>query len=91
MNLADRILAWFVDHVLGWVLISGLVALFVVVAGLLYVACWPSKNKQYYSLDQSQWICSQSHQETIMVPMLVGKTTMIMPETSTVCTQFSKK
>jgi TRAP-type C4-dicarboxylate transport system permease small subunit len=68
-----------------------LIALTVALIGWCGYMVWESETSEHYELAKSDWSCTQSSTQTSMVPMLVGKTTIIMPQVSTVCTNYSRR
>lgn len=61
----------------------------VVLAALIipaaYLCSFEDAKEPHIVLNKTQWSCTHTH--TIMVPMMVGKTIMVMPETQ--CDQWS--
>jgi hypothetical protein len=69
----------------------GLIGITALVAGWCFYMVWESETSEHYELAKSEWSCTQSSTQTILVPMLVGKTTIIMPQVSTMCINYSRR
>lgn len=43
-----------------------------------------------FYLRKDEFTCSMAHKETAMIPISTGKTTIYVPQTSTICDQYTR-
>lgn len=90
MNLADNILDWFMENVMGWLMIFSLAILFVLLIVLGYLLLFSPQSKTF-SLEKEGWQCTQKANVSRQVLIPVGK--MLVPENriNEECIQWSHR
>jgi hypothetical protein len=71
--MMDDVMDWIVDNLI-WLI----VVLFIIVLGASIWEISLEANDPHILLDKTEWRCSHSH--TVMLPVVSGKTTVIIPE-----------
>ena len=80
--MLDNAFEWFAG-----ILVAALVGLM----GFIGWDAWKDRNSPTFELRRDDWVCTASEQRTHQQPMLVGKTTILMPMTRTVCTAYERR
>ncbi len=90
MNLADRIIDWFMDNVMGWFLIIGivLIAAFVLI---LPFALYAEYTAEKFSLKKDEWQCTASVERSSTTYVQSGSVLLPITTYSNHCTQWSAK
>jgi hypothetical protein len=66
------------------------IAVLLLIFGWLLFAIYLDAQSPVFELRKDEWTCKQTAQETRLTPMVVGKTTILMPSTSTVCVNYQR-
>lgn len=80
----------FITWILGWVLGLIVVACFVLIGLLIYLAIIDAKSPTF-ELRKADWHCTVSRQQMSTMVISTGKTTTVVPRTVTVCDQWSRR
>ena len=58
------------------------------VAAYAFYSAYVSSRGPKFELNKNNWACSKSEEQTHLQPTLVGKVTIMMPITRTVCLEY---
>lgn len=62
------------------------------VIGILgVISLYRQETGETFELLKSQWSCTASHEETGVTPTQIGETTVMIPNTSTVCDRYDRR
>lgn len=92
--MADTILDWITDHVMGWILLLLMAACTAFIVGGLYVGIGDYLHRadiQTITLEQPDWACSKSYTQLEDKTILIGKIITHMNALVTHCTQWTHK
>lgn len=67
--------------------------LFLVGAATIVVALflfWQDSQKPTFELIKEEWVCSNSETRSRLIPMPVGKVTVLQPTTTNVCVEYKR-
>ena len=67
-----------------------IVAAIVVLIGVIAWALYSEGQRPTIEIKKDDWECVKSEDRTHLQPMLVGRTTMLMPMTTTVCLDYKR-
>ncbi len=74
---------------------DGIQLAFFVLCGLLGsligYAAYDSITAETFELRKDSWRCTASHTDTTVVPIMTGSTTVMVPQSSTVCDRWERK
>ena len=70
---------------------SIIVAVAVLLLGALGWVFYTDSQRPTIELKKAEWECVKSEQRTSLMPMLVGKTTILQPRTSTICVEYRRR
>jgi hypothetical protein len=62
----------------------------VVLFGVPFYGVYQSYMSEKIELTKSEWVCTNSKTDTYLQPIIIGKTTLLQPNTSTVCTTYTR-
>lgn len=85
MDWIEKVFEYFILPVFVIFLVIFLVA----IPFMIYSYC--TADHKYISLESKDWECTKTKSVTIMMPMAVGKTTVMMPQIQTHCVQYELK
>lgn len=80
-------MGWDWDAMVGGALICVVLA----VLGLIGVVVWQESKAPTFELAKADWTCTAEHDETHQRPQLVGKVTIMVPYTVTVCDRWERR
>lgn len=86
--MAMDIFDWVMEKIMPLFLIVIFFGLFIFIGCIVYDAAF---NKHpSYTLYESEWTCTKSHQTVTMIPVQVGKTTILQPIPTTICDEYTR-
>lgn len=88
MNMADRIIYWFTDNILGWFMVCILVSI-PLLLGLCIYGYYIDSKKETFSLIKEDWVCAQERTQLIPITTMVGKVPIITMTTTRTCIQYN--
>lgn len=79
-----------------WALATIIAILGVLIVGLLAMLAWVIYDMAFvehktFGLRTDQWSCTDRRTQTTLMPMRSGNTTIMLPQTTTFCVEYSKK
>ena len=75
--------------VIDWV-IAGVVVLLVLLLIGAGVEGWQESRRPTFDLKKDDWECVKHESRTHLQPMIVGKSTILMPMTTAVCIEYRR-
>lgn len=73
-----------------WVLVA-LAAAVLGLMGWVLVMLWQESQAPAFELRKDEWSCTAEHTETRYRPQLVGKVTIMVPYTESVCDRWERR
>lgn len=68
----------------------GIVGAIILIIGLVGFGAWSDSKSPNILLKKTEWECAKVEKRTYMQPMMVGKTTTMMPMTDNVCVEYHR-
>lgn len=90
MNLADRALDWFTEHMASWVLLAlGVIAVVLLIAA--GISSMATSTSPHIALPKDEWQCTETRTRTYTQMMLVGKVMVPQTMTETICVNYARR
>lgn len=67
-----------------------LVAAAVVLMAWMFWVFWTDSQSHTFELKRGDWTCSKSESQSSLLPMVVGKVTVMVPTASNVCVEYRR-
>lgn len=80
----------FFDDALGWIIVTSTVVVVVLIAWIFW-SVWSDSQRPTFELKRDDWICTKSENHTRLQPTLAGKVTTLVPVTTTVCIEYTRR
>lgn len=74
-------------HPVEWVIIAAIALIFATTGYALYT----ESQRTSFELKVDDWTCTKTKTETYLQPMIVDKTTILIPITTTSCIAYTRK
>lgn len=75
-----------IEAIVIWALVAICLALVSFSGWLVYA----DEHSEKIELTKSEWVCTHQETRTHYQPTTIGKTTILMPITSTICTTYTR-
>ena len=69
---------------------AAIVAAIVILIGAVGLAVYSDSQRPTIEIKKDDWECVKSEQRTHLLPMMIGKVTILQPMTSTVCVEYRR-